>query len=165
MVEDNTPALTRRLEAHAHGGKSKLYQYLRGQHRALCRAIAKLDPTWASIAAEITAAGVMGSNGKPASPKAVRIAWWRVCRDVEADKELRQATKVRRGRHPSRLPATSRPLTVEVHRPVEQPRYPPADRSKEPEVELNDAARETLASLQRQLDHSDRFLFPPKRKD
>ena len=165
MDDDNNPELASRLEAHAHNGKSKLYQYLRRQHRVLSKAIAKLNPTWASIAAEIAAAGVMGNNGKPASPKAVRNVWSRVCRDVEAAKQARDAERDTRGRQPSRLPVTWRPPMAQQPRPVEQPRYPPVLDAQAPPEELNDVARETLASLKRQFEHSDRFLHLPKKKD
>jgi hypothetical protein len=171
MDEDNTPELASRLEAHAHDGKSKLYQYLWRQHRVLSKAIAKLNPTWASIAAEITAAGVMGNNGKPASPKAVRNIWWRVCRDVEAAKQVRRAERDGKGRQPSRLPVTWRPPVAQHARPVVQPRYPPpatpAPASTPPATppELNDKARAMLDSLDRQLAHRDRFINPPKRKE
>ena len=174
MDEDNTPALTRRLEAHAHGGKSKLYQHLRSQHRALSRAMAKLNPTWASIAAEIASAGVMGNNGKPASPTSVRNAWWRVCRDVEADKQVRQAEKDRRGRHPSRLPATRRPAVAEPARAAEQLRAPAVPRAElRPQTgtslldadDLPEDVRENLAALERQFAWADRFVNPPKKED
>ena len=167
MDDDDASALARRLEAHAHDGRSKLYQYLWRQHRALSKAMVRLNPSWASIAAEIAAAGIMGANGRPASPTAVRNVWWRVCRDVEARKRARQAERDKRGMQPSRLPATWKPTPVLVPRAADPARYaPPVPTApRTAPTELSEEAKATLADLDRQFAHRDRFVNPPKRKD
>ncbi len=136
--------------------------------------MAKLNPTWASIAAEIAAAGVMGNNGKPASPTSVRNVWWRVCRDVEAGEQARLAVKDGRSRHPSRIPATARPASIDPARvagPLCDPAVPRAELPLRTGTSLLDAedlpedVRENLAALERQFAWADRYVNPPKKED
>ncbi len=119
---------------------------------------------WTPLCATFATLGFADTAGKPHTKRGAREVWLQARSYVSKRRAAREKAGPSKTQ-PSRLPVTWRPPVVEAPRPVEQPRYPSADRSKEPEVELNDTARETLASLQRQLDHSDRFLFPPKRKD
>ena len=167
MDDDNIPTLEDRLKTRAHDGKSALYQYLRRQHRTLGRSLAKHDPSWASIAAEIAADGVMGRDGKPASSSSVRNMWMRVCRDLEAERKARKTRTAERGVQPSRVPATWRPPVVQPARAAEPPRSAPPNTvpARAAPRELSEKAKATLAALDRQLDHTDRFVNPPKRKD
>lgn len=171
MDDETTPRLVTGLKARAHDARSELYRYLRRRHRVLSNTIARHNPSWASVAAEVAAAGIMGAKGKPASPDALRLMWKRVCRDVDAGKAAgarRRTAEAARGAQPSRLPADWRPV------PSEPPRAPPAPRRTPPDTtvsapatprELSEAARAKLAALDRQLDWRDRFVNPPKRKD
>ena len=170
MEDEPTPRLITGLKARAHDGRSKLYQYLRRQHRVLSATIAKHNPTWASIAAEVSEAGVMGSNGKPTSPDALRLMWKRVCRDVEAEKLLkvqRRAAEQDRGAQPSRLPSTWKPTPAEPPRAPPPPRVEPRHNTESPplrEEDLPEDVRANLAALDRQFEWADRFVNPPKRK-
>lgn len=168
MDDDNIPTLEDRLKTRAHDGKSRLYQYLRREHRTLARALAKHDPSWASIAAEIAAHGVMGRNGKPASPSSVRNMWTRICRDLAAEKKARTTRTAERGVQPSRLPVTWRPPVAEPPRVPAAPRaeLPPRTGTSLLDAEdLPEDVKENLAALERQFAWADRFVNPPKRKD
>ena len=171
MEDEPTPRLVTGLKARAHDGRSKLYRYLRREHRLLSATIAKHDPSWASIAAEVAGAGVMGSNNKPASPDALRLMWKRVCRDVEEEKAAkaqRLAAEKDRGVHPSRLPATWKPTPIETTPARASSRLaPPTNTDSAPAapIELSEAARARLAALDRRLEWRDRHVNPPKRKD
>jgi hypothetical protein len=167
MEDEITPRLVSGLRTRAHDGKSKLYRYLRREHRVLSKAIAQHDPSWASIAAEVAAANVMGRDGKPASPDAVRNIWARVCRDVEVEKAERKAARAKKGVQPSRLPATWKPTPVPSPRAADPARYAPPlpTPARSAPRELTEEAKATLAELDRQIAHRDRFVSPPKRKD
>lgn len=172
MDNETTPRLISGLKARAHDTHSELYRYLRREHRVLSNTLARHEPSWASIAAEVEAAGVMGAKDRPASPNAVRLTWRRVCRDVEAEKAVkasRRAGKGTQGVQPSRLPATWQPTPAQVPRAAPAPRQPapPAHTVSAPATPrvLTEEARATLAALDAQLAYRDRFVNPPKRKD
>lgn len=144
--------------------RSPLFWWMLDNFRELSQAAQDTRIRWEPLRVRFQELGLLDGAGKTPTAENARQTWWRVRRVVESRESAKQLAS-RAPVQPSRLPVTSRPPVVEPPRPVEQPRHPPADRSKEPAVELNDAARETLASLRQQLEHSDRFLFMPKRKD
>ena len=141
--------------------RSPLYKWLHANRRRIAKMLDHENPSWVVIAESVAASGVVNTKGGPPSPDSIRRVWACVTKDAAVSKSQREKARLQ----PSRLPVTARPPIVEPRRPVEQPRYPPADQSNAPKPELNDAARETLASLREQLEHSDRFLMMPKRKE
>ena len=163
---DNKPdQLNAILEAVRHGEeRSRLFWWMVKHHDDLIAAAKGNRMRWTPLCATFTALGFTDTAGKPHTKRGAREIWLQARSYVSKRRAARERAETGKTQ-PSRFPVTWRPPVVEPPRPVEQPWCSPADRSKEPAVELNDAARETLASLQRQLDHSDRFLFMPKRKD
>ncbi len=64
---------------------SDLYGWLRSRHREVAALINRRTRDWTKIATEVAAEGVVGANGQPASPDALRKMWSRVDRDVKQE--------------------------------------------------------------------------------
>ena len=111
---------------------SDLYGWLRSRHREVAALINRRTRDWTKIATEVAAEGVVGANGQPASPDALRKMWSRVDRDVKQEEAERSAKRVARkapnrspqqtaGRHEV-VPAMPRTLTpVRVPEPAHHP--------------------------------------------
>ena len=85
---------------------SDLYGWLRSRHREVAALINRRTRDWTKIAAEVAAEGVIGANGQPASPDALRKMWSRVDRDVKQEEAERSAKRVART-PPNRSPHRS----------------------------------------------------------
>jgi hypothetical protein len=171
-------------EAAAFRRRSEMYRWLRSRHDELLALLSELEPPWRVIAAEMAADGVKGGMGKgtgrPPTPLAVRRTWQRVCRDLEAEEQLRRSAASARPIQPSRLPASWRPEPDETLSPlhlersdrlaVPSPperagrgvngRLPPA-----PVLAPDALLREKLSTLPRTLQHEDRWLGGSRRKE
>lgn len=154
--------------------RSLAYRWLREAHAQLSPVLNKLDPAFGEIAKEMAAGGITGGRGHPLTAKSLMTIWDRVCRDIQAEaKALREAkaeeeaSRNARRVNPSRLPASWKPMPAELAEPTPAPRYAPPNTvsARTAPIELSEEARATLAALDRQLDHRDRFVNPPKRKD
>ena len=155
--------------------RSPTYRWLRQRHDKLAPAFDEFEPPLREIADEMAAGGLTGGKGKPLTAKALLGIWRRVCRDLHieateaAERKAAQAAAVQaHGGHPSRLPATWKPTPVEPTPARALPRpAPPTNTDSAPAapIELSEAARATLAALDRQLDWRDRHVNPPKRKE
>ena len=75
---------------------SDLYSWLRSKHREVAALINRRTRDWTKIATEVAAEGVVGANGLPASPDALRKMWSRVDRDVMQEEAERSAKRVAR---------------------------------------------------------------------
>ena len=164
-----------RSRENSYRRRSLAYRWLRERHGQLAPAFAEYEPPLREIAGEMAQGGITGGGGKLLTAKALLGIWQRVCRDIQAEateaaeRKAAQAAAIEaRGRHPSRMPATWRPTPVEppASRVVPRP-APPTHTDSAPVAlsELPEAARATLAALDRQLEWRDRYVNPPKRKD
>ena len=143
--------------------RSALYRWLCSRHRKVSKLLARENPSWIVVADMVAAAGVLNIRGQPATPDSVRRVWACVIKDVEASERQKSAKRV----NPSRLPANWKPTPVELPQTTVAPRYAPPNTvpARTAPKEMSEKARATLAALDRQLDHRDRFVNPPKRKD
>ena len=143
--------------------RSALYRWLLSRHRKVSKLLARENPSWIVVADMVAAAGVLNTRGHPATPDSVRRVWACVLKDVEARTRQKSAKRV----NPSRLPANWKPTPADPPQPAAAPRYAPPNTvpARTAPIELSEEARATLAALDRQLDHRDRFVNPPKRKD
>ncbi len=175
MTDELLDRVLTRSRKDAYRRCSPAYRWLRERHTQLEPAFAEYDPSLRGIAIEMAEGGITGGRGKPLSAKALMAIWQRVCRDIQAEateaaeRKAAQAAAVEaRGRHPSRLPATWRPTPIEPppSRVVPRPAFPTnTDSAPAAPREIPEAARATLAALDRQLEWRDRYVNPPKRKD
>lgn len=175
MTDELLDRVLTRSRKDAYRRCSPAYRWLRERHTQLEPALAGYDPSLRGIAMEMAEGGITGGRGKPLSAKALMAIWQRVRRDIQAEateaaeRKAAQAAAIEaRGRHPSRLPATWRPTPIEPppSRAVPRP-APPTHTDSAPAAprEIPEAARATLAALDRQLEWRDRYVNPPKRKD
>jgi len=175
MTDELLNRVLTRSRKEAYRRCSPAYRWLRERHTELGPAFAEYDPSLRGIALEMAEGGVTGGRGKPLSAKALMAIWQRVCRDLRVEatevancKAEKAAAVQARGAHPSRLPATWKPTPVEATpaRAISRPALSTnTDSAPAAPIELSEAARATLAALDRQLDWRDRYVIPPKRKD
>ena len=116
---------------------SDLYGWLRSKHREVAALINRRTRDWTKIATEVAAEGVVGANGRPASPDALRKMWTRVDRDVMREQAERLARRAAQ-KSPDRPPRHSggkHEVASTTHRaptPVRAPEpahHPPPTRS------------------------------------
>ena len=62
--------------------RSPVYLWLAEHHDALVNAFRQSQPSWTALADYLSTGGVMGADGIPAKPAAVRSTWLRVQADV-----------------------------------------------------------------------------------
>ncbi len=146
------------------GRQGDIYRWLRANFDFVENWRIRLSPTWDTIAAKISKAGVVNRNGKGPTGRLVRRIWQRVCRDVAAEREreaaeqaARDALAERRRNYPSRQPAagpslveaTGRALTpVGAAKTAVATTAAAADKEKEKEIEeKKKAARRKLECL------------------
>ena len=143
--------------------RSTLYRWLHSHRRVIAKMLARENPSWIVVAESVAAADVVNTRGQPASPASVRRVWACVLKDTAAAETARARKTVQ----PSRLPATWKPIPVPSPRAADPARYaPPLPTPAMPApTEMSEKVRAKLAALDRQLDHRDRFVNPPKRKD
>ena len=181
MTKPKSP-LALRLRKAGPPGRSSLYRWLYEQYDAVAERLNGSTPNWVEVAAGAEAAGVLGTNGKPQSPHAMREMWLRVRRVVEREKaeqmERRLARKVS-NRAPRRATASHQPpATVHsaatpvrapepAHHPPPTRRPPgpapralaPAPKSKLRLEDLPSEARAEFEKLDRGLAEFDRKRF------
>ena len=143
--------------------RSALYRWLHSHRRVIAKTLVQENPSWIVVAESVAAAGVTNTKGQPPSADSVRRVWMCVLKDTAAA----ETARAKRGVQPSRVPATWRPPVVQPARAAEPPRFAPPNTvpARAAPRELSEKAKATLAALDRQLDHTDRFVNPPKRKD
>ncbi len=175
MTDELLNRVLTRSRKEAYRRCSPAYRWLRERHTELEPAFTEYDPSLRGIALEMAEGGVTGGRGKPLSAKTLRAIWQRVCRDLRiettkaAERKAEKAAAIQaRGGHPSRLPATWKPTPVEPTpaRAISRP-APPTNTDSAPAapIELSEAAKARMASLDRQLNWRDRYVIPLKRKD
>jgi hypothetical protein len=105
------------IELKAYTRHGDIYRWLRENYERIEPEIVKLERSWGSIAADISAEGVKGARGKEPYAKSVRRIWPRVCRDVAAERERdraenieREARAEKRRQYPSSAPKDLRPI-------------------------------------------------------
>jgi len=113
MTTPNVQKFTRALEARGPARRSALYRWLYAHHAALSRSLDRPDRSWVEAAGLVAAEGLLGANGKPILPKALRQMWLRVVRDVEHERAAKLAEPARPKPHRSRPAGSwSPPVTV-----------------------------------------------------
>lgn len=80
----------------AYGGRGEIYRWLRAHYDFVDDWRKGLSPTWDTIAARISKAGVVNRNGKKPAGRLVRRIWQRVCRDVMVEREREAAARAAR---------------------------------------------------------------------
>ena len=147
-------------------GRSSLFWYLLENHDDLLRAATGTRILWGPLCEQFAADGLRDAEGKPPSPETARMTWWRVRREVAKRRAAKQAEPPPK-LHPSRMPATARPVAVEPPRAAEPRQYatPSPHPAQTAPPEVSQKVRDKLALFDRQLDYRDRYLNPPKRKD
>ena len=158
-------AILREIE---HGPeRSTLFWYMLDNHEELSRSATGKRIRWAPLAERFAALGLLDGAGKAPTAENARLTWWNVRQEVaKRQAELRQ--KAAPATPPSRMPASWRPTPIEPPASRVVPRPPsPTHTDSVPAAprELPEAARATLAALDRQLEWRDRYVNPPKRKD
>lgn len=174
MSDELLDRILTKASATSYRRCSVAYRWLRERHDRLAPALNKLNPALGELAKEMAEGGITGGRGNILTAKSLMTIWQRVCRDLQAETvkveltKSQQAAEVKaRNGHPSRLPATWRPTAAEPDRAAEPSRYasPNTVPARTAPKEMSEKARAKLAALDRQLDHRDRFVNPPKRKD
>ena len=144
VMQTTTTDLATDLKAKGPARRSKLFRWLRGEYRKLAPVLNGPEPDWIEAAAGIAAKGVLGANGKPPTPNALRQMWQRVRRDEEKEQAERLAKRVAR-KAPNRSPQQS----AGRHEVVPAtPRVLPPVRVPEPAHHPPLAAAQTVASEQ-----------------
>ena len=161
---------------------SDLYGWLRSRHREVAALINRRTRDWTKIATEVAAEGVVGANGRPSSPDALRKMWARVDRDVRQEQAERVARRVAQkspnrsprqtsGRHevvpPTHRAATPVKALEPAHHPPQARSSPgsaprpqaPAPKSKLRLEDLPPEARAEFEKLDRGLAEFDRKRF------
>ena len=119
MNDDAIDKVLAGLSAQPYAGRSALYRWLRANHSRLSRRLARDQTSWAVMASEIAAVGILNREGKPPSSDSVRRVWATVCRDVTADQAAKAAKPNRK--YPSRISPDWRPQVVQPPLPVQPP--------------------------------------------
>lgn len=148
------------------GERSPLFWWMVKHHDDLA---AKADGNrmrWVPLCATFASLGFTDTAGNPHSKRGAREVWLKA-RSYVAKRKATSARASTARAQPSRLPTTWRPPVAEPARAAEPPRdaSPNTVPARTAPRELTEEARATLAALDRQLDHRDRFVNPPKRKD
>ena len=112
MGDKTLKRVLRVMQEEEYVGRSDVYRWLRNRHGQIAAARDKHDPSWAPVAREIAAAGVLGRDGKLPTRKTIAKIWHRVCRDVAAEISDRTTTLLASGANRSRAPATWRPTAI-----------------------------------------------------
>lgn len=73
--------------ARGRARKSRLYLWLQRNHDHLVREFDRNAPAWGRLAAILGSRGVLDGDGKPPTARGARGAWYRVRREVAAERE------------------------------------------------------------------------------
>ncbi len=148
------------------GERSPLFWWMVKHHDDLAAKADGNRMSWTPLCATFAALGFTNTAGKPHSKRGAREVWL-TARSYVAKRKAASARTNAARTQPSRLPVTWRPPVAEPARTAEPPRYAPPNTvpARTTPTELSDKARAKLAALDRQLDHRDRFVNPPKRED
>ncbi len=144
VMQTKTHDLAAHLRAKGPPRRSKLFRWLRGEYRTLATVLNGPEPDWIEAAAGVAAKGLVGANGKPPTPNALRQMWQRVRRDEEKEQAERLAKRIARGT-PNRSPRQS----AGRHEVAPAPHRGPAPvRAPEPAHHLPRATTQTVPSEQ-----------------
>lgn len=147
--------------------RSPLFHWLAENYAELEPATAGPRSDWRPLRAKAIQHGITDDAGNSPSERTMRDTFRKVRQEVaKRQAELRQ--KAEPATPPSRMPATWRPTPIEPppSRVASRPPSPTnTDSAPATPRELPEAARATLAALDRQLEWRDRYVNPPKRKD
>ena len=141
--------------------RSTLFWWLVAQHDALLEAIDGNQMGWTSLCETIARLGLTDTKGNLPTKRNARETWLQARKYVAKRRSAKfvAATPVQ----PSRLPAAWQPTRAsEPASPrMPPPLLPPTEPRKE--EHLSEHARATLAKLDRQIAHRDRFVNPPRK--
>jgi len=158
----------RKLELDRGGGRTAAYRYIWANYQRFLGVGVGVSGrvSWDAFAAMLIREGLTNKQGGHLSTNSARRIFGRVSKDYLSE-EAAKARKLSRPANPSRLPATWQPPVAQPARAAVSPRdaSPNTVPVRTAPRELTEEARATLAALDRQLDHRDRFVNPPKRKD
>ena len=147
--------------------RSPLFHWLAENYAELEPATAGPRSDWRPLRAKAIQHGITDDAGNSPSERTMRDTFRKVRREV-AKRQAELRHKAERATPPSRMPASWRPAPIEppASRAVPRP-APPTNTDSAPAAprEIPEAARATLAALDRQLEWRDRYVNPPKRKD
>jgi len=147
--------------------RSTLFWYMLDNYEDLSRSALGKRIRWAPLSERFAALGLLNGQGKAPTAENARLTWWNVRQEV-AKRQAQDQHRAEPTIQPSRLPATWKPTPVEptLARAISRPALSTnTDSAPAAPIELSEAARATLAALDRQLDWRDRYVIPPKRKD
>ena len=97
-----------KARARGRGRRSPLYVWLRDNHDQLVEGFTRTAPAWATLAGYLGENGVRDGDGKIPSVRATREAWYRVRRELAANKARRSESKPATGVRP--VPFASAPV-------------------------------------------------------
>lgn len=125
-------ALAKPVRAAVRKAHSSVYWYLRDHHDALVAEFAQVArPNWRGMAEAFAGLGLADHAGKPASPEAIRMTWWRVRRDVAKMRATMPPPEPKRPAAPVVPPRFLHSPAPMPAPPVERPCSPePAPRSE-----------------------------------
>lgn len=112
MTPPNARSIVRALEARGPARRSALYRWLYAHHVTMSRMLDDPNRSWVEAAELLAAQGLVGANGQPISPKALRQMWLRVTRDVERAREVKAAQPPRPKPHRSRPAGSFQPARI-----------------------------------------------------
>jgi hypothetical protein len=77
----------RKAPGRGKGRKSAIYQWMAARYDALAAAFAEEPPSWTGLAKYFADGGLMGTDGLPPTPAAVRATWLRVASSMERKRQ------------------------------------------------------------------------------
>ena len=83
-----------KVRARGRGRRSPLYAWLRENHDQLAEGFARTAPAWEAIATYLGTHGIRDGDGNKPSIRGTREAWYRVKRDLAANRPKGQAPGV-----------------------------------------------------------------------
>lgn len=151
MADRTLERVLKAMEAEEHLGCSDAYRWLHKRHAKIAAARERHNPPWRSVIGEMTAAGLVGGDGKPLTRKTISKIWRRVCRDIEA--KAAAATSVpspMNALKPTRSTAPPNWRPTPIPSPPAVAQTPTAGTSNNAEAEAEAEAQ--LARLRRHID-------------
>lgn len=152
MADPTLKLVLKAMKADEHLGCSDAYRWLHKRHAKIAAARKKHNSPWRSVIGEITAAGIVGGDGKPLTPKSISKIWQRVCRNIQAKAAAKpipsagSALKSLRSTAPPNWQPTPVTPSPSVRTPLAADALDNADAEAEAEAEAQ------LARLRRHVD-------------